>query len=192
MTDTATLTRVVDGVEIPIAGSWSIDPAHTSVEFVARHLMVTKVRGRFTDVSGGFEIAEDPADSQVQVTIDAASITTGDADRNAHLRSGDFLETDRFPHLAFRSTDLRRASDGWKMDGELTIKDVTRPVTLHLEYLGVTVDPWGNPKAAFSASTSIDREDFGLTWNVALEAGGVLVGKKVTIEIEVQAAPAAE
>ena len=182
-------TRKVAGRELPAPGKWTIDPAHTDTEFVARHLMVTRVRGGFEQVAGTIDIAERPEDSAVVVTIDAASIFTGTKDRDAHLRSPDFLDVDTYPEITFRSTAVAAADDGWRLTGDLTIKDVTRPLTLDLEFLGVSLDPWGNPKAAFTASGEIDREDYGLTWNVALEGGGVLVSRKVKIEIQAQAAP---
>ena len=179
--------RTFAGEQIPAAGTFTIDPSHTTVGFVARHLMVTKVRGRFTAVEGTIVVAEDPLASSVEVDIDAASIDTREADRDAHLRSADFLDVEHFPTLAFRSTGVAHVKgDEWLVDGELTVRGVTRAVQLELEIDGVVRDPWGNERLAFSAETEIDREEFGLTWNVALETGGVLVGKKVKFEIEGQ------
>jgi polyisoprenoid-binding protein YceI len=188
MTTTTTATRTWEGTAIPAAGTYTIDPAHSTVEFVARHLMVSKVRGGFTRFDGTITIAEQPEDSALEVTIDPASITTGADDRDAHLRSGDFLDAERFPAMTYRSTTVERTTDGWRVLGDLTIRDVTLPVPMDVEFLGAIADPWGNTKSAFSARAELDREAFGLTWNVALESGGVLVGKKVAIEIEVQLA----
>jgi polyisoprenoid-binding protein YceI len=183
---TTTPTRVVMGASVPAAGTWGIDKAHSKVEFVARHLMITKVRGSFEEYDGTIVVADDPAESSIDVTLQAGSITTGSADRDGHLRSPDFLDAETFGTVRYRADRVERAGDGWVAKGELTIKDVTRPVDLPFEFLGVTTDPWGNAKAGFEAKTEIDREAFGLTWNVALESGGVLVSKKVTIEIDLQ------
>jgi polyisoprenoid-binding protein YceI len=185
-------TREVQGALLPAVGAWELDPAHTTVEWVARHIL-TKVRGRFRVVSGTIQVAEVPEGSTVEVEIDAASIDSATPDRDDHLRSADFLEVDRFPTLTFRSSRLRRSGPNtFDLEGELTIKDVTRPVTLHAEYLGVHDTPFGTEVAAFSASTEIDREDFGLTWNVAIETGGWLVGRTVQIELEIEAIYQAE
>jgi polyisoprenoid-binding protein YceI len=174
---------------LPKVGTWVIDPSHSTVEFVAKHLVVSKVRGRFTAFSGVIDVAEDIAASTVDVTIEAGSISTNDEQRDGHLTSPDFLDVATFPTLTFRSTGAHhRDGDRWTIPGELTIKDVTEAVELDVEYLGVFTDPWGNDKAAFTASTEIDREAFGITWNQALETGGVLVGKQVRIELEVQLA----
>jgi polyisoprenoid-binding protein YceI len=193
MTDTTTLdaTRVVDDRTVPAAGRWAVDTHHSNVEFVARHLMVTKVRGRFADYDATIEIAEQPEDSRVDVTINAASISTGDEGRDGHLVSADFLDVEQYPTLTFHSTAVRPTGESnWRVDGDLTLHGVTRPTVLDVEVGGVASDPWGNTKAFFSASTELDREDFGLTWNQPLAGGGVLVGKKVKIELEIQATPA--
>jgi polyisoprenoid-binding protein YceI len=182
-------SRVVDGVEVPVAGTYVIDKAHSMVEFVGRYLMVTKVRGRFTDFSGEVEIAEDPLQSSVAVTIDANSVHTGDERRDGHLRSGDFLDVETYPTIEFRSRRLQPSGRDWKLIGDLTLHGVTREVTLDLSFDGFAPDPWGNTRLAFSASTEIDREDWGLTWNAAIETGGVLVGRKVAIELTIQALP---
>jgi len=174
-------------ITLPQTGTWTIDPSHSSVEFIAKHLVVSKVRGRFDSFSGTIGVADPVEESKVEVSIDAASINTGDPDRDGHVKSGDFLDVERFPQLTFRSTGShRRDEQTWSVPGELTIRDTTKPVTLDVEYLGVFVDPWGNEKAAFTASTELDREEFGVTWNQALETGGVLVGNKVKLEIDVQ------
>jgi len=177
---------------MPAVGTWELDPAHTTVEFVARH-MLTKTRGRFSTFSGAIQVAEKPEDSSVQVEIDSASVDTGTGDRDNHLRSPDFLDVEKFPKLAFKSTALRKTSPStFELDGDLTIKDVTRTVTLDVEFLGVHDSPWGTKTASFSAKGEISREDFGITWNVAIETGGLLVGKKVQIELEVEAVYKAE
>jgi len=169
-------------------GVWEIDPAHSSVEFVARHLL-SKVRGRFSDFSGNLTIADDPAQSSVEVTIDATSIETGSPDRDAHLRDPDFLDVERFGSLSYRSTEVRPGEQPghYLVDGDLTIRDVTRPVTLEVEYLGWSDDPWGGQRAGFSATTEIERTDFGASWNLVVETGGLVVGKTVRIELEVEA-----
>lgn len=175
-------------LSLPAPGVWELDPAHTTVGFVARHLMVTKVRGRFTGVSGSITVAERPEDSCVEVTIDAASVDTREEARDNHLRSPDFLDVEHYPTITFRSTGVRHlGGNRWAVDGELTIRGVTRPVTLDVTYEGAVRDPWGGERIGFSATTEIDRDDWGVSWNVPLEAGGLLVGKKVKIEIEAEA-----
>jgi polyisoprenoid-binding protein YceI len=173
-------------------GVWDIDPWHSSVEFVARHL-ISRVRGRFTDFGGTIEIGTDPTQSRVDVSIRARSINTNHEERDEHLRSPQFLDVERFPTLTFRSSGVR-GFDGnvLRLDGELTIRDVTRPVSLDVEYLGWSDDPWGGKRAGFSARTEIDRDDFGANWNVVLETGGLVVGKRVAIEVEIEALLRAE
>jgi polyisoprenoid-binding protein YceI len=149
--------------------------------------MLTKVRGRFDKFEGTINIADDPLQSSADVVIDAASVDTGDEKRDAHLRGSDFLDVEQYPTLEFHSTKLEPVGDHSKLEGDLTIRGVTRPVTLHVEHEGSVVDPWGNTRIGFTASTEIDREDWGLTWNVALETGGVLVGKKILIDLNVAA-----
>jgi polyisoprenoid-binding protein YceI len=193
MTAPAPATRDLDGVAIPKPGTFVIDPAHTTVGFVARHLMVSKVRGSFTEVSGAVLVAEDPFKSSVEVTIGAGSINTGNADRDVHLRSADFLDAERFPSLTFRSLHvLKQSGAEFELVGELTIRDVTQQVTLEVEFEGVAQSPWGQEVVGFTATTEIDREDFGITWNQALETGGVLVSKKIKIEISAEAVRQAE
>ncbi len=183
-----TLTREYQGLQIPEAGTYVIDQGHTTVEFVGRHLMITKVRGRFTEFEGQIAIGESPEDSSVQVTINAASVNSGDDRRDDHLRSPDFLDVEKHPQITFRSTRVEIGRDGSaKVHGDLTVKDVTRPVTLDVEFEGASPDPWGGQRLGFTATTEIDREDWGLTWNVALETGGMLVGKKIRLEFNVQA-----
>jgi polyisoprenoid-binding protein YceI len=180
--------RVVEGIALPEPGDWDLDPVHTSVEFVARHLMVSKVRGRFTNASGTIHIADDPKESWVEVEVDSASVESGDEKRDEHLRSPDFFDVERYPKITFRSTRLEGESPGhFLLHGDLTVHGVTRPVTLEAEYHGWLSSPLGDRRAGFSATTEVDREDFGLTWNVAVEAGGVLVGKKAKLEFEIEA-----
>ena len=184
------LTRNVDGVTLPAVGRWTIDPSHTSAEFVGRHLMVTKVRGGFGAVTGTIDVAESPQDSSVGIDIETASVSTGDDDRDGHIKSADFFDVETFPEMRFVSTAVEPDGRSWKLTGALTVKEVTKPVTIDFDFNGIVDDPWGNSKAAFSGTAVILREDWGLNWNVALDAGGVLVSKKIAIEIEVQAAPA--
>lgn len=179
--------RTVAGAELPVAGTWSIDPAHTTVEFVARHLMVTKVRGGFHNVEGSVTVADDPANSWVTVTIPTATLSTGADDRDAHVKSADFLNVEAFPTMTFASTAVEGSAEKWRVTGDLTIAGITKSVQLDVEFSGVSPDPWGGQRAGFSATTEINREDWGLTWNVALETGGVLVSKNITIQIEAQA-----
>lgn len=187
---TATATRTVDGIEIPQPGTWVVDPSHSSIEVVARHMMISKVRGRFAGFSGSIVVADQPEDSSVEFVIDAASIHTADEKRDAHLRNSDFLETDKYPEITFRSTSVRAAGrkGHWSVTGDLTVRDVTRPVTLDVELEGVG-SAYGGPRAVFSAEVEVDREEFGLTWNMALETGGVLVGRQLKIELNIQAVP---
>jgi polyisoprenoid-binding protein YceI len=190
MSDTtiATAVREVDGRQIPQTGEYELDKAHTSVEFVARHLMISKVRGRFNDFSGVISVGEKPEDSSVAVTIDVSSVATGDAQRDGHLLSPDFFDAGQYPTITFRSTKVVPVNGGdWKVTGDLTVRDVTKPVVLDVEFEGSHPTPWGTTPIGFSASTELDREDFGLTWNQALETGGVLVGKKIKIELSVEA-----
>lgn len=184
---TATMARET----LPAAGTWAIDSAHSSVEVVARHLVVSRVRGRFPSFSGTVTIGEDVTDSAINVSIDTASIDTGVEDRDQHLRSADFLDVKSHPAITFQSTQVQHV-DGkrWQVPGELTIRGESRPVTLDVEFLGTQTDPWGNDKAAFEARATVARDDFGMTWNQALEAGGVLVGKELTVELLVQLQPA--
>jgi len=173
--------------------TWSIDTGHSAIRFGVRHMMFTKTRGRFTRWNG--ELRLEPAnlsESSVEVTIDASSIDTGDAQRDAHLRSADFLDVEKFPSLTFRSRRIEDLGEGkLQVHGDLTIRGVTRPVALETEYAGRVKDPWGNDRAGFTARTSIDRTDFGLRWNVPLETGGLVVGNKVEIELEIEAVAAA-
>jgi polyisoprenoid-binding protein YceI len=179
-------TRTVQGIELPAPGTWDVDPSHTTVGFSVRHLGLTKTRGRFGAFTGVAELAERPEDSTVEVDVDLASIDTRDEKRDEHLRSADFFDVDQHPTMTFRSTGVRGGGTSWEVEGDLTIRGVTRRVVLHAEYDGVAGDPWGGTRAAFTARTEIDREAFGLTWNMALETGGLLVGKKVSVELDVE------
>lgn len=176
---------------IPATGRavWRLDPAHTLVEFSARHLMVATVKGRFTSVGGTVTLdPERPAEGSVAVEIDAASLTTGDDRRDGHLRSADFLDVEQYPTITFTSTTVEPAGgDRFKVHGDLTIRGVTRPVVLDAVYNGQTTNPWGKQIVGVSAETTINRTDWGANWNVALEAGGVLVGEQVRITIEAEA-----
>jgi len=173
---------------------WNIDPAHTDITFVVKHMMVTNVRGSFAGVSGTIDF--DPANTaaaSVDITIDVNSINTGAADRDNHLRSADFFEVEKYPNMTFKSTAVEVTGDSTaKVTGDLTIRDVTKSVVLDVEFIGQGVSPFGDTRAGFEANTTINREDFGLTWNQALEAGGVLVGKDIRIMLDVQAVMVAD
>jgi polyisoprenoid-binding protein YceI len=181
-------TAVVDRTKLPPAGTWTFDKAHTQIGFVSRH-MLAKVRGRFTGFDGKVVIAERPEDSWVEVEIDAASITTDTEMRDNHLRSPDFLDVETFPKLTFRSKELRPTGDAtFELVGDLTIRDITREVVLDAEFLGWGPGPMPDSPlvAAFSAKTEIEREDWDVSWNVVVETGGWLVGKKAQIEIDAE------
>jgi polyisoprenoid-binding protein YceI len=171
--------------EIP-AGTWNVDPTHSRVGFVARHMMVTKVRGQFTDYTADVTIGGNPLDSKVDVTVQMASVDTGNADRDGHLRTNDFFDIENYPTMTFRSTGIVADGDDYKLIGDLTVKDVTKSVEFDLEFEGLGADPWGGTRAGFEATTVIDRTDFGVEFNAALETGGVLLGDKVTIELDIQ------
>ena len=182
-----TITRTVDGVEVPTSGTFAIDPSHSHVGFSVRHVMVSRTKGRFGNVAGTIVIAEDPLESSVEVEIDAASIDTRDEKRDEHLRSADFLDVETHSALSYRSRAVQRAGKGrWTVEGDLTVRGVTVPVPLEVTFEGAAKDPWGGERIGFTASAELDREAFGLTWNQALETGGVLVGKTVRIEIEAE------
>jgi polyisoprenoid-binding protein YceI len=167
---------------------WDIDVGHSAIHFWVRHMVISKVHGRFARWSGSVELDEqDLTRSSVDVRIDTSSIDTQVADRDAHLKSPDFLDVAKFPELTFRSKRIEKAGGGYRVVGELTLHGVTREVTLDAEFAGTGKDPWGNQRAGFSAKASLDRREFGLVWNAALETGGVLVGEKVEITIELEA-----
>jgi polyisoprenoid-binding protein YceI len=182
--------RIIDGVEAPAPGDWVFDPAHTNIMFVARYAMLTKVRGRFNKFDGIIHVAEKPEDSWVEVTIDASSISTDNEQRDAHLRSGDFLDLENEPDITFRSTKVERADGNrFRLTGDLSIRGVTKEVSFDVDYAGVAVGIDSKTRIAFAASLEIDRDDYNVSWNMALETGGVLVGKHVRLELEVQAVP---
>ena len=176
-------------IQIPgyVAGTWAIDPVHSEVGFSVRHMMVSKVRGKFTKFSGELVTASDVLDSSVTAEIDLASIETGAEQRDAHLRSPDFFDTENHPQMTYRSTGIRRDGGDFILDGELTLKGVTRSVPLTLEVNGFGPDAYGGTRAGFTATAEINRQDFGVNWNAAMETGGVVVSDKVAIHLEIEA-----
>jgi polyisoprenoid-binding protein YceI len=182
--------RTLEGL---VPGVWSVDASHSEVGFTARHLMVSKVRGRFTDYTATITVAPNVLDSKVEATVQLESVETRDEKRDAHLKSADFFHVEEHPTMSFVSTGIRENGSDFYLDGDLTIRSTTHPVTFDLEFNGVAAGPWGGSSAGFSAETEINRKDFGLEWNVALESGGVLVSEKVKISLEIEAsAPAVE
>jgi len=167
------------------SGTYAIDATHTNVEFAVKHMMITTVKGRFSDVKGAVTIPES-GEPTVDVTIAAASIDTRVEARDTHLRSADFFDVEQFPELRFVSAKVRRTDDGYQLVGDLTIRGVTKPVTLTVAEEGAGTDPWGNQKASFSATGKFNRSEFGLSWNAALETGGVLVSDEVKVSIDAQ------
>ncbi|MFC4785991.1 YceI family protein [Nocardioides sp. MAHUQ-72] len=190
-TSTAVAEPVFDApttVVEDITGDYTIDPTHSRLGFSARHAMVTTVRGQFTDFAGTAHIdTANPAASKVELTIQTASIDTGVADRDGHLRSGDFFDVEANPTITFVSTKVERDGDDWTITGDLTMKGVAKPVTIEFESTGSARDPFGNLRVGFEGATSINRKDWGLTWNAALETGGVLVSEKIKLEFDVSA-----
>jgi polyisoprenoid-binding protein YceI len=187
-------TITADSIPGYKAGVWNIDPSHSSVTFSVRHLMISKVNGSFGAFTGSFVTGENPLDTKVTAVAEVVSINTNDEARDGHLRTNDFFDAEKFPTITFESTDVsvKDAAEGeYVVTGNLTIKGVTKSVDFNFEFGGFGTDPYGNYKAAATATGTIDRTDFGLTWNAALETGGVLVGEKVTITIDFQAALAA-
>lgn len=182
-----TPTRSIDGVDLPVAGIWRIDPGHAQIGFLGRHLKFTKVRGRFGSVSGSLDVADEPGDTTVEVTIDVASVDTGNEQRDEHLRSAELFDVEHFPTATFRGRAASWDRDHGTVSGDLTIKGVTRVVSFDVDYLGYVADPWGGDRIVFSAATTIDRHDFGVTWNVALDAGGLLVSREIHLEVEIEA-----
>lgn len=180
--------------------SWQLDKSHSEISFSVRHMMISTARGRFEDFDGKFEVNEtDPGQSKIEVTIQAASINTKDGQRDGHLKSPDFFDVEKYPTLSFKSTRIEQVNgQNFRLIGDLTIKDVTKEVALAVEYAGQSKSPWGTVSAGFSAHTKINRKEWGLVWNVALETGGMLVGEEVSINIELElvkqpeAAPVAE
>jgi len=173
-------------------GTWTLDPSHSEIGFTVRHAGISKVRGQFTDAAATLDLAENVTDSKVNASIKTASFDSGDANRDGHVRGEDFFDVEKFPEISFVSNAIVPKGDAYELQGDLTIKGVTRPVALETELNGVAVDPFGNTRAGLTAETTISRKDFGLTWNAVLEAGGVLVSDKVAINLELAfIAPAA-
>lgn len=170
-----------------LVGTWKVDPAHSEIAFTVRHLMISRVRGRFTTYDATIETAPDPSDSSVTATVDLASIATGNEIRDNHLRSADYLETGKYPTMSYRSSGVRRTAEGWVIDGELTLHGVTRSVPLDVEVGGFSVDTFGAQRAGFAATTQISRRDFGIDLTIPLDGGGVAVGDTVTISLDIQA-----
>lgn len=171
-----------------LTGDYTLDVSHSRLGFVARHAMVTKVRGQFGAFTGTARIDEaTPGNSQVDLSIDVTSVETGSADRDGHLKSGDFFDTETYPHITFASTDVKRDGNDWTVTGDLTIKDVAKSVTIEFEQTGSAQDPFGNVRVGFEGETTINRKDWGLTWNAALETGGVLVSEKIKLEFDISA-----
>ena len=168
------------------AGTWVLDPAHSEVTFSVRHMMISKVRGTFGMKSATLVAPENPLEATVEASVDVTSVDTKDEGRDQHLRSAEFFDIETYPTMDFRSTGVRLEDGDFLVDGDLTIRGITKPATFSLDFGGFGTDPWGNYKAGATAKTVINREDFGLTWNAALEKGGVLVGKDVTIELDLQ------
>jgi polyisoprenoid-binding protein YceI len=176
-------------VEIPgyITGTWTIDPVHSDVAFTVRHMMVSKVRGHFTRIEGGLVLANDPLASTVTATIDLSSIDTNNPQRDDDLRSANFLEIQTHPTMTYRSTGIRHSEDGFDVDGDLSLHGVTRQVPLALVVNGFTRDPYGGTRAGFSATAEIDRKDYGITTNIPMDGGGVVIGDRIQIYIEIEA-----
>jgi len=190
MAQATEVTRMLNGVEVPAPGKWVFDKEHTRIGFIGRHLMVTKVRGYFHEFDGSIMIAERPEDSTAEVTIVTNTVDTGLEMRDKHLRSADFFEIDKYPTMSFKSTGVEvTGQNELKLTGDLTVRDVTHPLTLDVEFEGMAFDVMGRIRAVFSASAEILRDDWGLTWNQAIETGGVFVGPKVKIEIDLEAVP---
>jgi polyisoprenoid-binding protein YceI len=183
------MTALTEATRIPgyVAGTWTIDPVHSEVGFSVRHMMVSKVRGRFNTFSGEIVTGEKPANSSVTAEIDLASIITGNEQRDAHIRSADFFEVETYPKMTFRSTGVREDGDDYILDGELTLKGVTKTVPLRLELNGFAEDPYGGTRAGFTATTEINRGDFNVSFNAPMQNGGVVVSDKVNIHLEIEA-----
>jgi polyisoprenoid-binding protein YceI len=182
-----TATAVETGIPGYVAGTWTIDPVHTEVGFSVRHMMVSKVRGRFTTFTGEIVTAENPLESVATAEIDLSSIETGNEQRDDHLRSADFFDAVNTPTMTYRSTGIRKDGNDYVVDGDLTLRGVTRQVPLKLELNGFGADPYGGVRAGFTATGEINRNDFGVSYNAAIEAGGVVVSDKVTLHLEVEA-----
>ncbi len=182
------VTAAPTGLAALTPGTWTVDTGHSTIGFVVRHLVVAKVRGQFTDFTGTLTIADNPLESKVEATVNASSIDTRDEGRDGHLKGGDFFAVDQFPQWTLVSTGIEaKGGTHYVLHADLTIKGITKSVDFALEFDGVAVDPWNNTKAGFTAETEISRKDFGLEWNVALEAGGFVVGDSVKITLEIEA-----
>lgn len=184
MSNTAALNP---GLAALTPGTWTVDPSHSNVTFSVRHLMVSKVRGRFTDFDGTVTVADEPLQSKVEATVRIASVNTADEGRDGHLLGPDFFDAEQFPTMTLVSTGITPRGGDYVLHADLTIKGVTKSVDFDLEFDGVATDPWGNTKAGFTAEAEINRKDWGLEWNVALETGGVLVGEKIKIVLDIEA-----
>ncbi len=184
---TTTQDGALTGIPGYVAGTWSIDPVHSEVGFTARHMMVSKVRGRFRTFSGQIVTGEDPLDSSVTAEIDLSSIDTGNEQRDAHIRSADFFEVETYPTMLYRSTGVRRDGDGYVLDGKLSLKGVTRDVPLMLEVNGFGPDAYGGTRAGFTAIGEINRRDFGVNFSAFMETGGAVVSDRITIQLEIEA-----
>jgi polyisoprenoid-binding protein YceI len=183
----APLTRTVDGAELPVPGTYAIDASHSAVEFVVRHLGLSKVRGGFNAFDGVIEIADRPEESMVTVDVALVSLDTREPNRDEHLRASDFFDVPNHPTMSFRSTRVTGSGTDWTVDGDLTLRGVSNPVSLVVTFEGAGRDPWGGHRIAFSASGEIVRDRWGMNWNQVLETGGLVIGKKVKLELEVEA-----
>jgi polyisoprenoid-binding protein YceI len=170
-----------------VAGTWAIDPIHSEIGFTVRHLMVSKVRGRFEKFEGEIVTGDDILDTRATVTVDLNSINTGNEDRDNDLRSSNYFESDKYPTMTYRTTGLRVDGDGYVADGELTVKDITNPVSLRVEFNGVSPDPWGGTRAGLSATGEVNRKDFGVTFDMPMEGGGLVVGDRIQLNLEIEA-----
>jgi polyisoprenoid-binding protein YceI len=170
-----------------VAGTWAIDPIHSEVGFSVRHLMLSKVRGRFEKFEGEIVTTDEILETRATITVDLSSINTGNADRDNDLRSANYFEVDKYPTMTYRVLDLRSNSDRYVADGELTVKEHTNPVLLEVEFHGINQDPWGGTRAGLSATGEINRKDFGITFDMPMEGGGLVVGDKIKIDLEIEA-----
>lgn len=182
------MTITADQIPGYVAGTWKINKAHSEVGFSIRHLAISKVRGKFEDFDATFVTGENPLDSSVTATVEVASVNTNEKNRDGHLRTGDFFAAEEYPEFTFTSTGVRQEGGDFKIDGDLTLRGVTKPVTFDFEFGGFGTDPYGNYKVGFTATTVVKREDYGIQWNAPLETGGLLLGSDVTITLDVQAA----
>lgn len=188
VSQTLSTTRTIDGVEVPVPGTYTIDATHTQVSFLVRHLMVAKVRGHFRKFEGTIVVAEVPEESTVTASIDAASIDTGDPNRDGHLRSPDFLDVEKYPTIEFKSTSVtHKGGSDFSVTGDLTMRGITKPITLSAEFLGVINHPQMGVRMGMSATGEVNRDDFGMLYNAPLETGGFLLGKTVKLELEAEA-----